>query len=168
VCCPRNGKQVSSDKPTPNATVQFADVDQQAAYAAMQDMDVDGLAARDVCSLFGGERQRVAIAALLAQDTPLLLLDEPANGLDLAHQVRLMGLLSRLCTERRKAVAMVLHDLNLAQGVATHTMLLEGEGTWRAGKVDEVMTPANLSRCLGHPVEVVRHGERPIFVAAGE
>jgi iron complex transport system ATP-binding protein len=62
-------------------------------------MEVEHLAARDVRTLSGGERQRVAIAALLAQDTPLLLLDEPANALDLAHQVSVMGLLARLCRE---------------------------------------------------------------------
>ena len=140
--------------------------DQQAAYAAMQQMDVSDLALRDVRTLSGGERQRVAIAALLAQDTPLLLLDEPANALDMAHQVRLMGVLSKLCRERGKTVVMVVHDLNLAHDVATHALLLEGDGHWHAGPVNTVMNPTQLSRCLGHPVEIVRHGERSIFIAA--
>ena len=91
------------------------------------------LAQRDVRTLSGGERQRVAIAALLAQDTPLLLLDEPANALDLAHQVSVMRLLARLCREQGKTVVMVGHDLNLAHSVATHALLLMGDGAWLAG-----------------------------------
>jgi iron complex transport system ATP-binding protein len=142
-----------------------SDSDRRAAYAAMQDMDVAELATRDVRTLSGGERQRVAIAALLAQDAPLMLLDEPATALDLAHQVRLMELLARLCRERGKTLVMALHDLNLAQGVATHALLLDGDGGWQAGPVKETMTPELLSACLGHPVEAVRHGERDIFVA---
>ncbi|MDB5919117.1 MAG: cobalamin transporter ATP-binding protein, partial [Massilia sp.] len=70
--------------------------DHAIAMAAVASMEVAALAQRDVRSLSGGERQRVAIAAVLAQDTPLLLLDEPANALDLAHQVSLMRLIARL------------------------------------------------------------------------
>jgi iron complex transport system ATP-binding protein len=128
-------------------------------------MEVADLAERDVRTLSGGERQRVAIAAMLAQDTPLLLLDEPANALDLAHQVSVMRLLARLCREQRKAVVMVCHDLNLAHGVATHALLLMGEGGWQAGAADEVMRPAILGRCLGHPIDTIAHGARTIFIA---
>jgi iron complex transport system ATP-binding protein len=139
--------------------------DHVAAEAALRALDVFDLAGRDVRSLSGGERQRVAIAALLAQDTPLLLLDEPANALDLAHQVAVMRLLARLCAQQGKCVIMVGHDLNLAHSVATHALLLMGDGQWRAGPVDEVMRPAILGQCLGHPIDTVRHGARTIFVA---
>ncbi len=142
--------------------------DHQAAYAALQAMEVADLAERDVRTLSGGERQRVAIAALLAQDTPLLLLDEPANALDLAHQVRVMGLLARLCRDQRKTVVMVGHDLNLAHSVATHALLLMGEGQWRAGTVAEVMQASILGNCLGHPIESVQHGKRIFFIPAEE
>ena len=98
--------------------------DQRISLAALASMEVEHLAERDVRSLSGGERQRVAIAAMLAQDTPLLLLDEPANALDLAHQVSVMGLLARLCREQSKTVVMVGHDLNLAHSVSTHALLL--------------------------------------------
>lgn len=138
--------------------------DHQAAHRALQAMEVDQLAERDVRTLSGGERQRVAIAALLAQDTPLLLLDEPANALDLAHQVSVMGLLARLCREQGKSTVMVGHDLNLAHGVASHTLLLMGDGDWQAGPVAEVMQAPILSRCLGHPIEALQHGKRTIFI----
>ncbi|CAL61146.1 putative vitamin B12-transporting ATPase BtuD-like [Herminiimonas arsenicoxydans] len=145
-----------------------SDADHAAAHSALQMMDVDALAERDVRSLSGGERQRVAIAAVLAQDTPLLLLDEPTNALDLAHQVSVMNLLFRLCSKQKKSVVMVSHDLNLAHSIATHALLLMGDGRWHAGTVDEVMQAPLLSACLGHPIEIVKHGKRIIYLAGEE
>ena len=142
--------------------------DHQLAYNALQAMDIAGLVERDLRTLSGGERQRVAIAALLAQDTSLLLLDEPANALDLAHQVSVMGLLARLCLDQGKAAVMVGHDLNLAHSVATHALLLMNDGNWQAGTVHEVMQAPLLSRCLGHPIETVQHGKRTLFIPVEE
>jgi len=138
--------------------------DHQAALQALAAMGVEHLAARDVRTLSGGERQRVAIAALLAQDTPLLLLDEPANALDLAHQASVMALLARLCHRQRKTVAMIGHDLNLAHRISTHALLLRGDGGWHAGAVADVMQPALLGDYLGHPIEMIEHGGRRIFI----
>ena len=145
-----------------------SDEDFQAAYAALGALDVRALAQRDVRTLSGGERQRVVIAAVLAQDTPLLLLDEPANALDLAHQVSVMSLLARLCQQSGKAAVMVSHDLNLAHSVASHALLLMGDGRWRAGVVEDVMRAQLLSDCLGHPIEAVRHGKRIIYIPTEE
>jgi iron complex transport system ATP-binding protein len=138
--------------------------DHQAALQALAAMEVEHLARRDVRTLSGGERQRVAIAALLAQDTPLLLLDEPANALDLAHQVSVTGLLARLCRRERKTVVMIGHDLNLAHSISTHALLLRGDGGWLAGPVAQVMQPALLGDYLGHPIEMIEHGGRRIFI----
>lgn len=143
-----------------------SEADYAAAHSALQLMDVDALAERDVRSLSGGERQRVAIASVLAQDTPLLLLDEPTSALDLAHQVSVMTLLDKLRREQNKSIVMVSHDLNLAHSVATHALLLMGDGRWYAGNVDEVMQTPLLSECLGHPIEIVIHGKRTIYLAA--
>jgi iron complex transport system ATP-binding protein len=141
-----------------------ADSDYQAAHAALRALDVGDLAERDVRTLSGGERQRVAIAAVLAQDTALLLLDEPASALDLAHQVGVKTLLSRLVREQNKAVVLVSHDLNMVHSVASHALLLMGDGRWKAGAVDEVMQAPILSECLGYPIETVRHGSRTIYI----
>ncbi len=138
--------------------------DHRAAMQALQAMEVADLAGRDVRTLSGGERQRVAIAALLAQDTPLLLLDEPANALDLAHQVSVMGLLAGLCREQGKTVVMIGHDLNLAYRISTHALLLMGDGRWQAGPVDATMQPALLGDYLGHPIDMIEHGGRRIFL----
>lgn len=139
--------------------------DRDRAAGALEHMDVLHLAGRDVRTLSGGERQRVAIAALLAQDTPLMLLDEPATALDLAHQAALMKTIAGLCRERKKAVVTVVHDLNLAWAVATHVLLLHGDGRWEAGRVEEMMKADKLSRCLHYPVESIVHGDRPVFVS---
>jgi iron complex transport system ATP-binding protein len=134
------------------------------AIQALESMEVAELAERDVRTLSGGERQRVAIAAMLAQDTPLLLLDEPANALDLAHQVSVMGLLARLCREQNKTAVMVGHDLTLAHSVSSHALLLMGDGGWLAGSTAETMQPAILGDYLGHPIDVIQHGHRSIFI----
>ena len=143
-----------------------SDTDLEAALAALSALDVAALAQRDVRTLSGGERQRVAIAAVLAQDPPLLLLDEPANALDLAHQVSVMQVLARLCRDASKSVVMVSHDLNLARGAASHALLLMGEGGWRSGTVAQVMRPDILSQCLGHPIDELRHDGQSLFIPA--
>ncbi|MQQ99863.1 ABC transporter ATP-binding protein [Glaciimonas soli] len=146
--------------------------DYEKAYQALEMLDVAALADRDVRTLSGGERQRVAIAAVLAQETPLLLLDEPANALDVGHQVSVMQLLDKLRQVTHsdtpdmpnKAIVMVSHDLNLTRSVATHALLLMGDGAWQAGSIAEVMTAPLLSHCLGHQIEVIQHGDRQIFM----
>ena len=141
-----------------------SDADRRQALEALNAVDAAHLAGRDVRTLSGGERQRVAIAAALAQDTPLLLLDEPATALDLAHQVAAMRLLGGLCRDAGRTVVMVGHDLNLVDGVATHALLLMDGGDWRAGPVAEIMRPGPLQACLGYPIEVVPHRGRRIYI----
>ncbi|MCG2585562.1 ABC transporter ATP-binding protein [Massilia sp. TS11] len=140
--------------------------DHRIAMAALAALDVADLAQRDVRSLSGGERQRVALAALLAQQAPLMLLDEPATALDLPHQIAAMRLLAALCRDEGRCVVLVGHDLNLAFSTCSHALLLMGQGRWLAGPVDEVMRPETLSACLGHPIDVLHHGGRTVFVAA--
>jgi iron complex transport system ATP-binding protein len=138
--------------------------DLEAAKHALSLLDVLDLAGRDVRTLSGGERQRVALAAVLAQDTPMLLLDEPANALDLAHQVAVTGLLARLCRDHGKLVVQVVHDLNQASAGCTHVLLLMPGGAWHAGPVGEVMQPELLTKCLGHPVAAIAHAGRTIYI----
>ncbi|PIE36728.1 MAG: heme ABC transporter ATP-binding protein [Gammaproteobacteria bacterium] len=90
---------------------------------AMQLAGVGHLAQRNFSSLSGGEQQRTQLARVLAQDTPLLLLDEPLSALDIAHQLQLMDLLRELA-EAGKGIVIVLHDINLALRYASHVTLI--------------------------------------------
>jgi iron complex transport system ATP-binding protein len=142
--------------------------DHAIAIQSLEAMEVAELKSRDVRTLSGGERQRVAIAAMLAQDTPLLLLDEPANALDLAHQVSVMSILARLCREQGKTAVMIGHDLTLAHSVSTHALLLKGDGRWLSGTREDVMQAGLLGDYLGHPIEAIQHGKRTIFIPKEE
>jgi iron complex transport system ATP-binding protein len=131
-----------------------AQADTASVRQVLGELDLLGLANTDVRQLSGGERQRVAVATALLQDTPLLLLDEPASHLDLAHQQLLLQLLARHC-ERQRAVVVSLHDMNLAWDLATHAVLLDGHGHAIAGPRADVMTPPHLAHSFGVSIDQV-------------
>lgn len=122
--------------------------DRTIAEAALQAVDAHELSLRDVTTLSGGERQRVAIAALLAQQTTLMLLDEPTAHLDLRHQAQVLQHL-RTATADGRAAIVALHDLAHAARWATHVLLLDGSGNVRCGPAREVMDEASLSQAFG-------------------
>ncbi|MCX9155961.1 ABC transporter ATP-binding protein [Niveibacterium sp. 24ML] len=139
--------------------------DQRIAASALAAMGLAGFARRNVQTLSGGERQRVAIAALLAQTPQLYLLDEPLTHLDLAGQIAVLDHF-RGVAAGGAAVAMVLHDINLALRWASHLLILFGEGDWLAGSVAEVASAEIFGRALGHPLHALHDGERLYFVPA--
>lgn len=134
------------------------------ALSFLETVDLAGFADRDVMTLSGGERQRVAIAALLAQETPLLLLDEPLAHLDLHHQLLLLSHLSDLASTHGRGLLFSLHDLNLASRHASHAVILEPGGSATLGPVEEVMTEAILSNAFGHRLTRVEHAGRILFI----
>lgn len=138
--------------------------DHARAEDALREVGLATFAQRDITTLSGGERQRVAIAALLAQDVPLLLLDEPVAHLDLHHQILVLRHLAQL-TRSGRAVVLSIHDLNLARRFATHALLFGDDASVEVGPVDDVMNERALSRAYGHPVARVTIGERALFVA---
>ncbi|MFP5506799.1 MAG: ABC transporter ATP-binding protein [Gammaproteobacteria bacterium] len=113
---------------------------------ALQRVGLEGWDDRDVATLSGGERRRLALATLLAQDPDILLLDEPTNHLDLHHQIGLTALLARLAREQGKTVIMVLHDVNLAARCADHALLLHGDGQVMAGPCARTLQTTQLER----------------------
>jgi len=129
-----------------------SEADRQRARAALRQMALAGWEQRAVQSLSGGERRRLDLAVLLTQDPPVMLLDEPLNHLDLAHQVRLLRLLRRLASEQGKAVLMVLHDINLAARFCDRVLLLYGGGEWETGASDVLLEEARLSRLYATPI----------------
>ena len=115
---------------------------------------LDDLADSDVQTLSGGERQRVAIATALLQDAPLLLLDEPASHLDLAHQ-RLLVELLLAHADGGGAVVASLHDLDLAWDLASHVVLIDGRGGVVAGRRDDVLVADRLGAVFGVAIHAI-------------
>jgi iron-chelate-transporting ATPase len=113
------------------------------------------MADRPVDELSGGELQRVWLATCLAQDTGVLLLDEPTTFLDLRYQVEILDLIRDLADEHRVAVGVVLHDLNQAAAVADRLVLLDQGRVRASGKPDEVLTAEHLSQTYGIRIDIL-------------
>ncbi|GHE97786.1 cobalamin/Fe3+-siderophore ABC transporter ATP-binding protein [Streptomyces longispororuber] len=119
---------------------QWSDADERAVTEAMERTDVTALAERSVDELSGGQRQRVWIAMALAQETELLLLDEPTTYLDIAHQVEVLDLVRQLNHDRGRTVAVVLHDLNQAARYADHLVAMKQGRVVAEGAPADVVT----------------------------
>ncbi|MFZ2511779.1 MAG: heme ABC transporter ATP-binding protein [Gordonia sp. (in: high G+C Gram-positive bacteria)] len=106
--------------------------------------------------LSGGQQARVSLARALAQDTPVLLLDEPTAALDIAHTEQVLKIL-RARADAGMTIVLVVHDLSLAAAYADRIALMKDGRILAAGTVDEVMTAELLSKTYDHPVTLVRH-----------
>lgn len=123
--------------------------DDLAVQRALEATETLELAERDVDELSGGQRQRVWIAMALAQETEVLLLDEPTTYLDLSHQVEVLDLLTDLNRTRGTTVAIVLHDLNLAARYADHVIAMKSGQIVAAGASGEVFTERLVREVFG-------------------
>lgn len=130
---------------------------------ALERMELDTLSHRSVQTLSGGERRRLALATLLTQDAPLMLLDEPFNHLDLRHQQSLLATVRELCDEGH-GVMMVLHDPNQALGHCDRVLTLDGRSGWQTGTADEVLTAENLTQLYQCPIGEARQENRRWFI----
>jgi iron complex transport system ATP-binding protein len=139
--------------------------DLELARQAMEKANVWHLADRPVNELSGGERQRVIIAQALAQDTGLLLLDEPTQHLDINHQLSLLEMLAEMCS-RGLAVVMVMHDLNLASQYCDRLIVMRQGEEFAQGTPAEVLTSAVLQEVFEVGSIVTRHAvtDRPHVV----
>lgn len=130
--------------------------DRARADAALAEAAAAELAERSIAQLSGGERQRVFLARAFAQDAPLLILDEPTDGLDLAHQVHLVQAL-RARARAGAGALLVLHDLSLAAAACDRLFLLDGGAVSAEGPPKEVLQPAVLGAAYGTAIDVVPH-----------
>jgi len=129
--------------------------DDIAVAAALQATEIVDLADRPVDELSGGQRQRVWIAMALAQQTDLLLLDEPTTFLDVSHQIEVLDLLTDLNRVRGTTVVMVLHDLNMAARYADHLIALCDGGLHAAGDPADVLTTDTVRAVFGLDSRVI-------------
>ncbi|MDK9603379.1 MULTISPECIES: iron-enterobactin ABC transporter ATP-binding protein [Lelliottia] len=123
--------------------------DEEAVARAMQATGITDLARQSVDTLSGGQRQRAWIAMVLAQETAIMLLDEPTTWLDISHQIDLLELLSDLNRTQGYTLAAVLHDLNQACRYATHLIALRDGKIVAEGAPKEIVTPELIERIYG-------------------
>ena len=140
--------------------------DHDIAMSALETMDLGELAERDVLTLSGGERRRLAVAQILAQAPQVYLLDEPTNHLDPQHQLDVLRVF-RQSADDGAAVVASLHDVNLAVRFADRCLLLFGDGRWDLGATDDILDEARLEALYGTPIESVHWRSQRLFVAAG-
>ena len=133
--------------------------DIEIAHRAMQSTGTAHLVDRPFHQLSGGEKQRVVIAAALAQSPRLLLLDEPTASLDLGYQLEVSTLLTRLNRDEGVTMAISTHDLNLAAAVCRELIMMRGGRVIAAGPTNEVLTPENISRLYDVEADVHVHHE---------
>lgn len=143
-------------------TVQGRD-DISVATEAMEAADIVHLARRRYTHLSGGEKARVSLARVLAQDTPVVFLDEPTASLDLRHQEDVMRVGRRLADGGR-AVVVVLHDLSLAAAYADRLALVSGGTLEALGAPADVLTAERVERVYGLPVELHEVAGRPVVI----
>jgi iron complex transport system ATP-binding protein len=134
--------------------------DGEAVATALAETGLTALAGRPVTELSGGERQRALVAQTLAQGTPILLLDEPLNNLDLNHQLETMQLLARL-HDAGRTIAVVLHDLNMAAQYCEELVLLDQGRLAARGQPSDILDPRVILEVFRVRVAVHRQGQRP-------
>ncbi|MEQ8717119.1 MAG: ABC transporter ATP-binding protein [Acidimicrobiales bacterium] len=128
--------------------------DERLVWAVLQRLELEGFADRTVDTLSGGERQRVVVARAVAQESPVLLLDEPTSSLDVGHQIEVLELLDEIRVERGLTIVTTMHDLDLAAQFAEEVVLIVDGRVAAVGDVATVMTEPILTRWFGAHVSV--------------
>ena len=133
--------------------------DEEIARQSLAQVDVLHLIDKRMDEISGGEQQRVLLARTLAQDTPILLMDEPTTHLDLSHQVDLLKLITRQAREKNLTVLIALHDLNLASMFADRIAIVQNGLLCAAGTPHETLTSEIIDSVYQVPVHIVSHPE---------
>ncbi|WP_159501311.1 ABC transporter ATP-binding protein [Microbacterium sp. 18062] len=144
---------------------QWSDADEQAVRSAMLRAGVAELADRTVDELSGGQRQRVWIAMALAQETPILLLDEPTTYLDISHQVEVLNL-ARDLQRGGQTIVIVMHELALAFRYATNLIVMREGAIVAQGHVHDVVTAELIEHVYGLPCRIIEDpvSRRPLVI----
>jgi len=142
--------------------------DIEIANDALEATDTARFAGRPLTSLSSGERQRVFIARALAQNSPILLLDEPTSFLDIKHQVGIYDLLKTAQVEKGKTVVAVTHDINLAGQYSDEILLVSTDYSYHIGKTKAVLTPEKIRKVFDVDVFAGSIGQNEFFVPRGK
>ena len=141
------------------------EADRECARRALAAVDLEGIDDRDVATLSGGERRRLSIATILAQDPQVFLLDEPIHQLDPQHQLDVLRLFRGLADAGR-TVVVSLHDVGLAARFADLVLLLYGDGRWEYGECATTLSERSIGELYGIEVRELRWDGGRTFVAA--
>jgi len=142
--------------------------DRQFVIEALEMTDTAQFASRTLAQLSGGERQRVFIARAIAQDTPVLLLDEPTSFLDLKHQVGIYDLLKKMQQKYNKTIVAVTHDINLTIQYADKALLLGTDSSYHIGKTKDVFSAQQIEKIFGIRTFTGKVGQENFFLPLGE
>ncbi|MEU0314948.1 ABC transporter ATP-binding protein [Nocardioides sp. NPDC006273] len=155
--------------PHQRVMTRWSEADDRAVTAALRATDTVELIGRSVDELSGGQRQRVWIAMALAQETEVLLLDEPTTFLDISHQVEVLDLLTDLNRSAGTTIVMVLHDLNLAARYADNLIALHDGRLHSAGRPHEVLVPELVQDVFGMRSTVIQDpvSAKPLMLPMG-
>ena len=134
--------------------------DREAAARALGRLDLLSFADRRLGTLSGGEKQRVVVARALAQEAPIVLLDEPTAALDIGHQQQALELLDGLRAESGLTLVAAMHDLTMAAQYADRMLLLDAGHVVADGSPTDVLTKAAIARHYGAAIDVVTVGDR--------
>jgi iron-siderophore transport system ATP-binding protein len=133
---------------------QWTKEDEEKVNRALAATGIEDLKDRAVDSLSGGQRQRAWIAMTLAQDTDIILLDEPTTYLDMTHQIEILDLLFELNEKEKRTIVMVLHDLNLACRYAHNIVAVKDKGIFAQGKPEYVINSNLVEKVFGMNCEI--------------
>jgi iron complex transport system ATP-binding protein len=142
--------------------------DRQIVNESLEATDTTSLSSRPLGQISGGERQRVFIARALAQDTPILLLDEPTSFLDLKYQVGIYDLLKKMQLEKGKTIVVVTHDINLAAQYCETVLLLSSQSDYYTGTAEGVFSEERIEAVYGVKGYTGLVGEGKFFLPLGK
>lgn len=142
--------------------------DREIVAEALEITDIAAFSSRPLAQLSAGERQRVFIARALAQDTPILLLDEPTSFLDLKHQVGIYDLLKAAQLQKHKTILIVTHDINLASQYCDQILLIGVDCKYRFGQPKDVFSSEQIEKVFGVRTFAGEIGREKFFLPLGK
>jgi iron complex transport system ATP-binding protein len=131
-----------------------SEIDLESISQSIKQTNLQGMENRKISTLSGGERQRVLFARALAQETPIMLLDEPTNNLDIKYQIEFFQLIKKISKDKVKTVLIALHDLNYAGYVFEHALMLKNGLLFKSGLTKDVLTEENIKSIYDIDVKV--------------